>query len=297
MIYKITHSTTYIYETPVAVCHNLVMLTPRDDGNVRSLSHRLTIRPTPPISARRKDFFGNSVHSFSTEENHKQLTVTATSRVQVSPPNLPADETTVSWERVVHALKEQQDPNWLSVCPFQYDSPRVRRNTDFESFSKESFSPERPVLAAVRDLTTRIYGHFKYDSKATHVGTPTEDAFKLARGVCQDFAHVQLACLRSIGIPARYVSGYLRTNPPPGKPRLIGADQSHAWVAAYCGPDLGWVDVDPTNNCLCSTDHITIAWGRDYGDVAPIRGVFLGGGHHQLLVSVDVHPETEQPPS
>ncbi|SFI91188.1 transglutaminase family protein [Planctomicrobium piriforme] len=292
MNYKITHVTTYQYSSPVRVCHNYVMLTPREEFPVECHSYRLVIRPTPHVAGRRKDSFGNTVHSFSIEENHKQLSVTATSRVTVSPRDLPKPEETPAWETVQQGIVNKEDRLWLEACQFVYDSPRIRRSNEFQAFAAKSFTKDRPILEAARDLTTRIHKHFKYDSRATTVNTTPEDSFKLALGVCQDFAHVQVACLRSIGLPARYVSGYLRTIPPPGKPRLIGADQSHAWLSLYCG-ELGWIDCDPTNNCFAGTDHIPIAWGRDYSDVAPIKGVFLGGGEHQLVVSVDVCPLDE----
>lgn len=293
MKYKITHTTSYVYSTPVGVCHNLLMLTPREEPGVRCRSHRLVIRPTPQISARRTDYFGNHVHAFSIEENHRQLTVTATSRVQVSPAELPAPETTAAWDGVVAAVAKQTEPRWLEVCMFDFDSPRVRRSPDFADYARPSFEAGKPILKGIADLTSRIHHDFKYDKQATSVTTSTEQAFHKRRGVCQDFTHIEIACLRSIGLPARYVSGYLRTIPPPGKPRLVGADQSHAWVSVYCGNELGWVDTDPTINTLCAKDHIAIARGRDYDDVVPIRGVFLGGGEHQLSVSVDVAPIEE----
>ncbi|WP_437206133.1 transglutaminase family protein [Planctomicrobium sp. SH664] len=290
MNYRITHSTTYSYSSPVRVCHNYVMLTPREQQTVTCQSHRLVIRPTPQVSGRRTDYFGNTVQSFSIEENHRQLQVVATSRVTVTPRELPAAMETPPWNEVATGVTERTDPKWLRASPFLYDSPRIRRNAEFREFALQSFTVDRPILEAVLDLTRIVHEHFKYDSKATAVDTEVETAFSLQRGVCQDFSHVQIACLRSIGLPARYVSGYLRTLPPPGKPRLIGVDQSHAWLAVYCGEQLGWVDVDPTNNSPCGADHIPIAWGRDYSDVAPIKGVFLGGGDHQLTVSVDVSP-------
>ncbi len=288
--YKITHTTTYTYDDPVAVCHNYVMLTPREDGPIQCHSHRLIVRPTPPISSKHKDFFGNSVHGFSIEENHRQLVVTSSSRVTVCPTVHPDPSQTEPWEAVAARIADRTDPNWLAVCPFLFDSPRIRRSGAFAAFARQAFGEGVPILAALRQLTSQVHKHFKYDTTATTVSTPTEDAFRLGRGVCQDYSQVQLACLRSIGIPARYVSGYLRTVPPPGKPRLVGADQSHAWIAAYCGPDLGWIDTDPTNHCFASGDHVTVAWGRDYGDVVPMKGVFLGGGRHTLQVSVDVCP-------
>lgn len=290
MKYKIVHSTSYVYSAPVSVCHNYIMLTPRDEPTVRCHSHRLLIRPTPQVSTRRKDYFGNHVHAFSIEENHRQLTVTATSRIAVAAPQLPLPAESVPWEQVVAGIAEQSDPQWLDACLFVFNSPRVRRSPEFAAYAQPSFPKGRPILEAVLDFTARIHRDFQYDKKATSVTTAAEEAFRLRKGVCQDFAHIQIACLRSLGLPARYVSGYLRTIPPPGQPRLVGADQSHAWVSVYCGEWLGWVDLDPTNDTACGTDHIPIARGRDYGDVVPIRGVFLGGGEHRLSVSVDVCP-------
>lgn len=293
MKYKITHSTNYQYSAPVRVCHNYVMLTPREDFPVDVLTYRLVIRPTPQVAGRRKDSFGNIVHSFSIEENHRNLTVTATSRVDVQQRPLPAFDKTLSWEQIAEGIEEQTDSHWLEACPFLYDSPRIRRSPEFAAFASESFLPGRPILEAARDLTTRVFQHFKYDPKSTTVTTLAEEAFRLGAGVCQDFAQVQVACLRSIGLPVRYVSGYLRTIPPAGRPRLIGADQSHAWLSLYCGHEIGWVDFDPTNDAVVGQDHIPIAWGRDYTDVTPMRGVFLGGGEHTLSVSVDVCPLEE----
>ena len=290
MKYKITHTTTYAYGEPVAVCHNQVLLTPRTDARTSCHSHRLVIRPTPVTSSRRVDFFGNHVHTFAIEESHRKLAITATSRVTVEPPPPVEPAASTAWERVVAAVAEQTCDDWLDAWPFRGDSPRMKRGRDFANYAASCFTEGRPIVEAVLALTAQIFRDFKYDKQATTVDTPTADAFRVRRGVCQDFAHVQIACLRSLGVPARYVSGYLRTTPPKGQPRLIGADQSHAWVAAYCGA-AGWLDVDPTNNKVVSVDHVPLAVGRDYHDVAPIRGVFLGGGTHKLKVSVDVAPD------
>lgn len=321
MKYKVTHTTKYSYSEPVGVCHNRVMLTPQSGPRLRVLSHRLVVRPTPQITSRRTDFFGNSVQTFSIEENHRQITITATSRIAVEPFPALDPETTPPWEAVTQSLTDRSDPLWLDVCVYQFDSPRIARSTTFADYARLSFELGRPVLAAALDFTRRINTDFRYDTEATTVTTSTEEAFAMRHGVCQDFAHVQIACLRSLGVPARYVSGYLRTLPPPGKPRplpefvlspstgiepqtpvgrhpadkppgrLVGADESHAWVAVYCGEQVGWVDLDPTNDCVCSLDHVPVAVGRDYTDVTPIKGVFLGGGSHTLKVSVDVAPE------
>jgi transglutaminase-like putative cysteine protease len=289
MNYKITHTTTYAYAEPVPVCHNQVWLTPREGPHLDCRSHRLTIRPLPAAASKRKDCYGNLVHVFSIQESHRKLAVTATSRVSVTPRDLPDPAGTPDWEQVAADVAEQRDPNWFDVCEFLFDSPNIAHSAELADYARTSCSADRPVLDAVLDLTRRIQADFKYEAGATHVGTRPGEALRLKRGVCQDFAQVQIGCLRSLGLPARYVSGYLRTIPPFGQPRLVGADQSHAWASAYCGP-AGWIDVDPTNNLACSTDHIPVAWGRDYSDVAPITGVFLGGGKRQLKVSVDVRP-------
>lgn len=290
MRYKITHSTSYIYESPVRVCHNLVMLTPRKDAHVRIHSHRLRIVPRPQLLHQREDFFGNQLHAFSIEETHRQLKVTSISRLRVIGRKIPRSESTSPWEQIAYSVAAAEDPQWLAASPYLFDSRRIVRTPEFANYALQDFTPGRPILAAARDLTARIYREFSYDPTATFVNTLPHETFAIKRGVCQDFAQVAISCLRSIGLPARYVSGYLRTIPLDGAPRLIGADQSHAWLALYCGSNGGWIDLDPTNNCICGKDHLPIAWGRDYHDVVPVRGVFLGGGQHTLKVSVDVEP-------
>lgn len=288
--YRLSHVTTYSYDSPVRVCHNLVMLTPRNTSAVELVNHRVTIKPHPLVLHRREDYFGNTLHAFSIEENHRQLTVSASGRVEVAYSELPPASKTPPWEQVREAVSAQSDPRWLEACQFRFNSQRIHASPEFADYARHSFAPDRPILDAAFELTQRIYRDYTYDTTATNVHTPTKDAFELRRGVCQDFAHVQIACLRSMGLCARYVSGYLRTHPPAGQTKMIGADQSHAWVSVYCGQQLGWVDLDPTNNKYCHIDHIPIAWGRDYSDVVPIRGVFLGGGKHTITVSVDVAP-------
>lgn len=299
MKYKITHSTAYIYESPVRVCHNLVMLTPREDARVRVRSHRLNIIPHPVQMHQRQDFFGNMFHAFSIEENHRQLKVTSVSRVRVLNRRLPVAEETMAWEAVASSVtapphsglfEESPDDKWLEATKYLFDSRKIQRASIFSDYALQDFTPGRPILLCAQALSARIHREFKYDTTATFVNTMPQEALAIKRGVCQDFAQVAISCLRSIGLPARYVSGYLRTIPPPGKPRLIGADQSHAWFSLYCGPTAGWIDLDPTNDCACGKNHIPIAWGRDYQDVVPVRGVFLGGGQHTLKVSVDVLP-------
>ena len=289
MNYKVTHTTRYSYSDPVPVCHNQVRLTPRQGPFQRCIDHRLLINPTPPDLSERMDYFGNKLQYFSIHEAHSSLTVTSTTRVVVEPRLLPNAEASPGWEQVVEMLRQDRSPKGLYAFQFAFASPHVGTNEQLAAYARQSFTAGRPILQAACELTGRIYRDFKYDTRATNVNTPWEEVFRQRRGVCQDFTHVQLGCLRSLGLAARYVSGYLRTAPPEGKPRLVGADASHAWVSLYCG-ELGWVDLDPTNNLLPNTDHITLAYGRDYSDVSPIKGVFVGGGQHGMSVSVDVSP-------
>lgn len=294
MKYKITHTTKYAYSEPAPVCHNEVRLTPREDPWQRCEEHRLLIKPDPADLGQRFDYFGNQLNYFSILEAHRGLNVTAVTRLDVSTATLPRANVSPPWETVRDALRQDITPAGLDIYQFVYDSPRIRSTAPLVSYAAESFPPRRPIMEAVLELTHRIHQQFTYDPKATSVHTPLEKAFAARRGVCQDFAHVQIACLRGLGLAARYVSGYLRTLPPPGKPRLVGADASHAWISVYCG-EVGWVDFDPTNDVIPSVHHITLAWGRDYDDVCPIRGVFIGGGQHTMSVSVDVEP-LEGPP-
>ena len=232
--------------------------------------------------------FGNFVQRFSLEENHSILKITAASRVTVQSRELPPGSSSPSCSQVSSRCRLPSDPNWLQVAPFFYDSPRIKRSAEFAEYAAINSRPDTPVVEAAMELTHRIFRDFEYDKDATLVDTPTETAFAGRRGVCQDFAHIAVACLRASHLPAKYVSGYLRTTPKPGTKRLIGNDESHAWFSVYCGNELGWIDFDPTNDCACGPDHLPIAHGRDYGDVVPVRGIFLGGGETAMSVSVDV---------
>ncbi|MEZ6121619.1 MAG: transglutaminase family protein [Planctomycetaceae bacterium] len=290
MKYRITHTTGYRYSSPVSICHNVVILSPQSGPYLEVRKHSLTIVPDPSVRGERRDFFGNTVNRFSVEEQHTQLSITAVSDVLVRPKPVVAPAGSPPCEVIMAALRERSDVRWLSVIPFTANSPRIHRDPVYAEFAARSLDLHKPVISAAMDLTRQIYSEFKYDKNATRVDTPTRTAFDGRHGVCQDFAHVAVSCLRSVGLPARYVSGYLRTIPPPGKTRLVGADQSHAWVSVYCGADLGWMEFDPTNNCQCSTDHLPIAFGRDYSDVVPMKGIFLGGGEPVLTVTVDVAP-------
>jgi transglutaminase-like putative cysteine protease len=290
MRYTIKHRTWYAYAEPAPVCHNLLHLAPRSAPRQSCLGHELEISPAPAVTDRRTDYFGNIVDYFSIEGSHHGLEVTSTSVVKLEPLGEIAAADSPPWEVVAKTAAATGDD--LEVFQFSLPSSRVVLSADLRSYATASFTPQRPIVEALVDLTSRIYADFAFDAKATTVHTPLAEVLELRRGVCQDFAHLAAGCLRSLGLPARYVSGYLRTTPPPGEPRLAGADASHAWTSAWCGP-LGWVDFDPTNNVLASDNHVTVAWGRDYGDVCPIQGVFVGGGGHSMGVSVDVIPEED----
>ena len=289
--YTITHVTKYSGSEPVSVGYNEARLAPRACPWQTCHDHGLTISPTPSFRTSGADYFGNPFVSFSFGQGYDELKVTATSDVTVMDLELPG-EVSATWESVVSELRDHATPRALEGFEFSFPSPLVDFFPKLQSYAQESFEPGRPILDALRELTSRVHSDFAYDARATTVTTAVPDVFELRRGVCQDFAHLQIAALRSLGLAARYVSGYLRTYPPPGKPRLVGADASHAWLAVYCGDSLGWIPVDPTNDRFVGADHVTVAWGRDYSDVTPLKGVYTGGGRHALSVSVDVAPQT-----
>lgn len=292
MKYHVVHTTSYRYSQPAPLCHNLVHLTPRTFARQKCLYHELEIVPSPSFVESWYDYFGNGAHFFSLETPHTELIITARSELQVLPsdPFLPA--ATLPWEDARAHLQNPPGEETRAASQFCHESPFVPRSAEAEKFAAPLFLPGRPLLDAVLALTSHIFREFKFDKTATAVNTPTSEVFKKRRGVCQDFAHLQIACLRSLGLAARYVSGYLLTDPPPGKPKLVGADASHAWISVYC-PGLGWIDYDPTNNLIPDIRHVTLGWGRDYGDVCPINGVLIGGGKSELSVSVDVAPVAE----
>jgi transglutaminase-like putative cysteine protease len=287
MTYRVMHTTTYFYGKLVSLCHNLAHLTPRPGGRQTCRRSDLDVTPTPTLVRERVDYFGNRMTYFTVEEPHDRLTVRATSVVEVAPAAPPDAAATPSWDSVRRLLEEDCSPEALDACQFVFDSPYVKAGPELAGYAARSFPPERPVLEAALDLMHRIHQDFRYDATATTLTTPVQEVLELRRGVCQDFAHLEIGCLRSLGLAARYVSGYLRTQPPPGQPRLVGADASHAWLSVYC-PGHGWVDLDPTNDQVPSEKYIVLAWGRDYDDVSPIKGVNLGGGRHSVTVGVDV---------
>lgn len=292
MKYRIVHETRYQCAEPISVGHNEAWLTPRSTPNQVCLSHDLEIQPTPSVVISRKDYFENLTTQFAFNQGYGTLAVIATSQIEVMPPPVPSQR--VAWESVRDGIREWRNEEEFSSLEFIYDSPRCRVSPDFETYARQSFPAGGEIRECLADLNRRIHADFRYDSTATHVTTPVEHVFRIRKGVCQDFAHLMISMVRTIGLPARYVSGYLRTIPPPGQTRLVGADASHAWISVFCGTQ-GWVDLDPTNNSFPSLDHITIAWGRDYSDVSPLKGVYIGGSSPQLTVSVDVEEIPERP--
>jgi transglutaminase-like putative cysteine protease len=289
MTYRIVHKTLYTYKTPVSVGNHVACLTPRSSANYRCEAHDLKITPAPAGISHRPDFFGNLTTFFAIRQPHLELCIEARSRVVIDDHAISWPEPSPPWEEIVRRLPADLSPEGLDAYQFVFESARVRPGAEFAAYAFESFLPGRPLTEALLDLTGRIHKDFRFDPKATTVRTTPEEVLRLGRGVCQDFAHLQIACLRSLGLPARYVSGYLRTYPPPGRARLVGADVSHAWLSVYC-PGAGWLDVDPTNNLIPSQSHVTLSWGRDYGDISPVRGVILGGRDHDIDVGVDMEP-------
>jgi transglutaminase-like putative cysteine protease len=289
MTYRIVHKTTYRYKHSVSFGNHVACLTPRSLSHHRLAWSELYIHPLPATRSERVDYFGNRLCFFTIQEPHKELVVEARSEVTVDGAEAPWPAQSSSWEEVVRALPDDRSPSGLEASQFLFESSRIRKREEFAEYALRSFTPGRPLAEGLLDLTARIHNEFRFDAKVTNVRTPTEEVFRKKRGVCQDFAHLQIACLRSLNLAARYVSGYLRTYPPPGRERLIGADASHAWVSAYC-PGAGWLDLDPTNNLVPSDGHVTVAWGRDYSDVSPLRGLILGGATHTLKVNVDMEP-------
>jgi len=287
MTYNIVHRTLYEYDAPVAVSHHVARLEPRATTAQSRESFSLEISPEPGLCQMRQDYFGNPLCFFSIQEIHQRLEIVTHSCVAVRAGPPPVSELSPAWEQVAHRFRDPVSPDVVEPYQFVFDSPQVRASFDLADYAGGSFPVGTPVLTGARDLTRRIFRDFKFDPTATTVATPLEEVWKKRRGVCQDFAHLGIACLRSLGLPARYVSGYLRTHPPAGQPRLVGADASHAWFAIY-SHGLGWVDFDPTNDVQPAEEHITVAYGRDFGDVSPVAGILTGGGEHEVKVSVDV---------
>lgn len=289
MKYRITHRTTYHYSSQVAVSHHAARLRPRDTETQRCMEFSLSFDPEPDLRTGHVDSFGNEVACFSVQKLHNHFEVVSRSFVSLMPVLQPDPLQTPAWEEVAALFRDPVSADLLDPCQFVYVSPLLVPEVQLRDFALPSFPKGRPILAATADLFRRIYKEFVFDPKATTISTPLKEVLEKKRGVCQDFAHLAIASLRAMGLPARYISGYLRTHPPAGKPRLQGVDASHAWASCFV-PGFGWVDFDPTNNCFTSLDHITVAIGRDFSDVSPVRGIITGGGKHTVGVGVDVEP-------
>jgi transglutaminase-like putative cysteine protease len=294
--YHVRHDTIYHYDQPVGESHQLLRVTPRDLPWQKCVAHHIEVTPEPTRSQDFVDNFGNVVRTLHFEDDHDELIIRADSWVEIEPRPTPVLAASPRWEVVREQLAYHPDrhlaPANLDATAFLFESSDIRLKRDFAKYAARDFVRRTPLLVAVDGLMRRIHEDFTFDPKATDVSTPVTEVFAKRRGVCQDFAHLMISCLRSTGVAARYVSGYLLTRPPPGRPRLIGADATHAWVSVFCA-ELGWVDFDPTNAVLPDCEHITIGWGRDFTDVSPLRGVILGGGEHEPGIAVTVVPEDE----
>ena len=290
--YQIFHDTCYHYDSPVSLAQQLAHLWPRECSWQRCTQRQLLISPQPSARRDELDAFGNPLTRLAFERPHDELQVNARLTVEVLARPLLDFNQSPAWELTRNALTYSSRPlpcDLLEASRYRFLSPYVHLKRSFVEFSQSCFPPGQPLLLGVQALMQKIFSEFTFDAEATQVATPLVEVLERRRGVCQDFAHLMLACLRSRGLAARYISGYLLTRPPPGQPRLIGADASHAWVSVFC-PVLGWVDFDPTNNVQPALEHITLAWGRDFSDVSPLRGVILGGGSHVPEVRVTVMP-------
>jgi transglutaminase-like putative cysteine protease len=291
---SVLHETQYRYSDPVALSQQLLHLTPRVLPWQACHTHKVTVEPLASEFEERDDYYGNRTALMLLSTPHETLTVRTESEVTVQPRAQAALALSkVSWEAVRARLASGDHPA-VEPAEFLFESPHVERSRELADYAVKSFTARRPLLESATDLARRIHRDFKFDRTATSVSTPLKEVLRDKRGVCQDFAHLMIGCLRMLGLASRYVSGYILTSPPPGRPRLIGADASHAWVSVWCGDpargNAGWVDIDPTNNVLVDDSHVTLGWGRDFADVTPMRGVILGGGTQQLAVRVTVTP-------
>lgn len=288
MRYRVTHVTRYDYSEPVTLCHNEARLTPWTEGRQHCHRYLLTVTPAPKVMRERRDYFGNRVTYFGVESPHSELVVSMVSEVvtESAPAQLQLGAER-PWEQVRDAVSSGEEGDLRLLRQFVCDSVLVRTLPELSAYALESFTPGRGIMDAAMDMTRRIYADFKYDPTATTISTPLAQVWRERRGVCQDFAHLAIAALRGIGLPAGYVSGYLETVPPEGQKKLVGSDASHAWFSLYL-PDIGWLEFDPTNDQMPTEQYIVLARGRDYADVSPLNGVIYGGGPHTMDVSVDV---------
>ena len=289
MNYKIVHKTEYIYYEPSSLCHNMARLVPRSTLGQNCKKSTVVIDPIPDVINEFEDFFGNKVIYFAIQHEHKSLSVIVSSEIERNTVDLKQSIETygkIAWEEARMQLYQPR-LDYIDARQYVPETAATTFESGITSYAMVSFTPGRPIYEAIHDLMERIYKEFQFKPGFTTVATPISEVMKQRKGVCQDFAHVGIACLRSVGLPARYVSGYIETLPPPGVEKLVGVDASHAWFSVFV-PNIGWLDFDPTNNVVPSDQHITIGWGRDYFDITPLKGVILSSGPHRLSVSVDV---------
>ncbi len=293
MIYEVTHRTEYRYEAPVSASYGKAHLLPRERPGQWCRQADVYFDPGPDDQREHVDYFGNRALNFSILQPHTSLTVVGVSTVEVQEPPALSLLANQPWELVRSAIASAASPASIAAGEFVLDSPRVAASVELSELAAPCFTPGRPVGDAVADLVHRIHEEFEYEPGVTTVTSTIDELMTTRQGVCQDFAHLAIGCLRSVGLAARYVSGYLETDPPPGEPRVPGADQSHAWASLFV-PGDGWIDIDPTNDRFVNDRYVTAAWGRDYGDVPPIEGViFTDGTEHDLTVTVDVVRQTD----
>lgn len=299
MNYRIIHKTEYVYEEPASLCYNEAHLIPRSLERClftqTCLNYKTLIEPSPTDYRERTDFFGNPVLYYTIRQPHRHTVITTTSKVSLAPSGHQTDSAglpvhpaaAAPWEEIARRTISELSGETVEARQYVMNSPKVAVFPALAEFAAPSFAAERPVLEAVHHLMTRIFETLDFVPGVTNIATPLTEVLDKRRGVCQDFAHLMVGCLRAQGLAARYISGYIETLPPPGQEKLVGADASHAWCSVYV-PALGWVDFDPTNNLIPTDQHITLGWGRDFADVTPLKGVFFSHGPHKLKVSVDV---------
>lgn len=294
MRYRVQHTTSYAYGTPVELAAHMVHLRPRPRPWQTVISERITTDPAPARRRDGLDHFGNYVTWLFMDLPHADFEVTSDSVVDVDCPPPPATGDTLPWEDVVQAA---QTPGGWQAAEFRFGTAMAPINAEARTYVGKSFTPGRPVLEALLDLNNRFFTEFQFRAGVTSIATPVTQIMRQREGVCQDFSHAMISGLRGIGLPARYTSGYIRTRPPPGQAKRQGSDQSHAWVGCWLGPEHGWVDIDPTNGIVVKDEHVVLGWGRDFSDVSPVRGVILGGGDHVVRVGVDLEPLDDGAPA
>lgn len=289
MLFRVKHITRYKYAQRVTRCYNIAHIIPRDTARQKCMSNQISISPQPTTTMHRGDYFGNNAYHFEIQNPHTELVITAESDIQIGDHDIELDlDLAASYGEVLEYLREVISPDTIEAREFLLNSPMIECSEALEDYARPSFQSGRSLKVCVSDLTSRIFNDFAYDPNFTTIATPLASVLEHKRGVCQDFAHLQIGCLRSMGIPAKYVSGYIETLPKPGEKKLVGVDATHAWIA-YFSPNEGWVEYDPTNNTAANRQHIVTAFGRDYLDVTPVKGVIFGGGDSPILeVSVDV---------